>query len=139
VDKRVGIVFAVLLSLNENFGQKFSGCRAVVGAGGCGGGGGVFGSVIVRFRVCGREHEEYANDNRVTALMVFARRLFFGIAAGEATGEIDDLGEGSEYLNLCNVGRLRIVVICLMYDLENWPWPDHSLPQNISLMQSSGS
>jgi len=41
--------------------------------------------------------------------MVFARRLFFGIAAGEATGEIDDLGEGSEYLNLCNVGRLRIV------------------------------
>jgi hypothetical protein len=41
--------------------------------------------------------------------MVFARGLFFGIAAGETTREVHDLREGSEYLNLRNVGRLRIV------------------------------
>ena len=95
---------------------------------------------IVRFRVCGRQHEEYADDHRVAALVVFARGLFFGIAAGEATGEVHDLRKGGQYFDLRNVGRLRIIGDLLDVWIQKvGRGLIISLTENIRFMQSSGS
>src|SRR6202007_1289109 len=60
---------------------------------------GGFGWKPLRLWVGGGKHQHNAHHNSVTALMVFVHSLFFGVPAGGAAGEIDDLGEGRENLN----------------------------------------
>jgi len=70
-----------------------------------------------RFRlwIGGWEHDENANHDGVTTLMIFANGLLFAIAARRLAGKVDDLRERRENFNFSDVRRLKDFCYCFMY------------------------